>query len=119
MSGLRFTRRVAASAVTVLLDRERLVAMYATRSRHELADELGVSYYTLQRAMRHHKIPCRSRRAESPAGMLREGQRAAVRLLVWRAYLRADRCPPDCPGREGCLNNEGMCALIERQRGAR
>jgi len=122
VSELRFTRRVAASAVPVLLDKEQLAAMQATMNRREIAAALGVAPYTLLRAMRYHEIECppcvppwlSEPRPRKPVRLTRRDVRWAVR----RAYLRADRCPPDCPGRMGCLDTEAGCVLLERQGGA-
>ena len=39
-----------------------------------------------------------------------------VKLAVYRAYYRADRCPPGCPGRDECLF--GTCIIPDLLKGA-
>ena len=39
-----------------------------------------------------------------------------VKLAAFRAYYRADRCPPGCPGRDECLF--GTCIMPDLLKGA-
>jgi hypothetical protein len=116
--GLELGSHVLPAAAEVLRDGERLAAMYATRTQDELAQELGIGHDSLRRALRYHRVPIRPRgqRVERDRRALtREG----LRRLVWGLYDKAGRCPPDCPGRPGCLDPGGECIMGEILEGKR
>jgi len=122
VSNLPFSQ-AAPAAREVLQDRDRLAEMYQSRTQEQIARELGTQPCTVRRALRYHNIPSHPRgwmpkRAIAPAP--RAGKRVTrqdVKRLVWRAYWQADRCPPDCPGREECL--QGECKLGQILEGER
>lgn len=106
--------QVAPTAREILLDRGRLAEMYRTRTQGDLAAELGTTVETLRAALRHWQIPIHPRGwvprrgADTTPGCI---TREDLQSLVWRLYWQADRCPPDCPGREECIEPGGECTL--------
>ena len=96
-------------ARAILRDRERLAALYATQSQARLHKALGIGRETLRQALVAHCIPIR--RAGATVGTRPDLTREALRLAVLRAYWRCDRCPPDCPGRQTCMDPGGECTL--------
>ena len=93
-----------------LMDAEQVRAAYAVASIRQAGRNLGASQKTMERALDLHGIPRRKRGAKPP-GMVRGLTRDDVRRAVYRAYRRADRCPPDCVGRGRCLDPGERCVL--------
>ena len=96
-----------------LMDPEQVAAAYAKHSIRQAGRSLGASQKTMERALDLHGIPRRKRGEKPPGTAVRRITRAQVKRLVMRAYAKADRCPPNCPGREQCLNADGVCVLGE------
>lgn len=109
------------SARAILVDPERMAALYEEYTVLGLAAAIGCSETAVKRAMAYHGIRPR------PAGQ-RPGWkpllprppkpgngdvRAMVRLAAWRAYRRLGQCPPDCPYSERCWAGEDECKLEE------
>ena len=113
---LKLHPRTPPEVVAVLSDRERLAELLATRTQDEVCEFVGCGHISLRKAMDAHGIVTRPRGRKierNPAAITRED----VKRLVWRAYWRADRCPPDCPGRGECL--QGECKLGQILEGER
>ena len=91
-----------------LMNRDVVSAAYRDHTIVGAAKALGTTAVPFARALRLHGIRIRAR-GEAPPG--RRITRKDVKLAVLRAYAKSDRCPPSCPGREGCL--DGECVLWE------
>ncbi len=97
-----------------LLDKDLIVGLYACNSIKETGRTLGVGQQTIEKTLDYHGIPRRAR-GERPAPMGGGISKGMVRQLVRRAYLRNDRCPPDCPGRAECSLVDEKCVMVEEE----
>ena len=95
-----------------MMDAGLIARTYARNSFKRTAEILHVNGNTLRTAMRYHGIVARKKGTPVPGGP--KLARADVVRATYRAYLRSDRCPPSCPGRETCL--DGECILKELAR---
>lgn len=119
------------AARMILEDGGNLAAAYhaAGESCKDLAEGLGVSYRLARNALAWYGIwPAEPRPAwygmngkeyqeAGPPAPDPEPEpepepppyRDRIAEIVTRAYLKADRCPPDCAGRDQCLGPGGAC----------
>jgi len=86
-----------------LLNRDLVQRTYQTHTIKDAAKVLGCGHKTFRKAMAHHGIAPRSK------GMSPGITRDDIKRAAMRAYLKSDRCPPSCPGRDSCL--DGKCTL--------
>ena len=83
-------------------------------ARHTLdggAKAIGTTRKTFYLALKHYGIRIRAKGEPPPGVVAEERGRKVVERATMRAYLKSDRCPPSCPGREYCL--DGECTLRE------
>ena len=93
------------SAQKVLADRERLAAMYEEMgSCWRVAEAINCGGQAVLTALHWHQIPVQKRGGYNRRTPTRI-TRATLRQIVQRAYLKAGRCPPNCPGRAHCLEH--------------
>lgn len=96
-----------------LLDKDLLQKLYGEKTMSEAAQQLGTTRRTFRRALLFHGIPIR-KRGQKPVGRGLTVER--LHRIVARAYDRVGRCPPDCPGRESCLDEGVDCIMAECNR---
>lgn len=86
-------------------------------TQEEIAAMAGCTPVVVGRWLRLFGIPARKRGEVaavrlSARPVIREISREQLRLVVERAYGRARRCSPACPGWEDCLDDEEPCRMI-------
>ena len=110
------TARMDPTVIERLLDADLLRSLYQQHTQKQAAEIVGCSPDTFAKALRHHGIEIRVKGTPPPGNGATRLTRQDVIKATMRAYLKSDRCPPSCPGRETCLNRDGRCILQELAR---
>lgn len=114
---LALPRNASPETRRALLDGPYLEELYASRTLLDTAKLLGIGQDTLRRALLYHGIALHKRGEPIEKAMqAAHGRitRAKLKRLVLRLYwTKADRCPPDCPGRYNCIDPGAACTLDE------
>ena len=108
------TVRIDPHVVERLLDAELMRDTYQAHTQVQGAKIIGCSPDTFAKALRYHGIEIRTKGTPPPGLTGPKLTRADVVRATYRAYLKSDRCPPSCPGRETCLDDR--CILEELAR---
>lgn len=112
---LALPRNASPETRRALSDGPYLEELYTSRTLLDTARMLGVGQDTLRRALLYHGIALHKRgeaidKPNEHSGLTHSQLRRIVLRLYW---TRADRCPPDCPGRYTCINPGAVCTLGE------
>jgi len=91
----------------LMLDKDLIESTYSENKLRDAARRLGVSPDMFARALKFHNIRIRSKGERIQAGLTKD----MVPVIVARAYHKAGRCPPNCPGKEQCLSENGKCVV--------
>lgn len=110
---LALPRNASPETRRALLDGPYLEELYASRTLLDTARLLGIGQDTLRRALLYHGIALHKRgevidKPNGHSGLTRSQLRRIVLRLYW---TKADRCPPDCPGRYTCIDPGAACTL--------
>ena len=114
-------------AAEVLEDRDRLEAMYRRLgSTHKVAAEINCGaqavLHSLYRLGIEVQKPGGDRGSKKPNPRkepVKRLSKAQFRKVVQRAYEKAGRCPPGCPGGAQCLGPNGRCIFEKGEDDAR
>jgi len=108
-------RQITAEMRHKLFDAELIRDAYQSKgSIRRAARSIGVGVKSFRNALELHGIPV-STKGQSPDVTRRHGiTRADVVKATYRAYLKADKCPPSCEGRATCLDDRCILAELAR-----